>query len=114
MAKGGTKNPPRSSSRGAPPPLTPEARENQLIALATDLAEQQLRDGTASSQVISHFLKLGSTRAELEKEKLRSENELAKAKAENLRAQERQDEMFQKAIEAMRLYQGVGGRSDEY
>lgn len=114
MAKGGTKAPLRSSNRGAPPPLTPEARENQLIALATDLAEQQLRDGTASSQVISHFLKLGSTRAELEKEKLRSENELAKAKAENLRAQERQDEMFQKAIEAMRVYQGVGSRSDEY
>lgn len=114
MAKGGSTNPPRSSGRGAPPPLTPEARESQLISLAVDLAEQQLRDGTASSQVISHFLKLGSTRAELEKEKLRSEAELAKTKAENLRAQERQDEMFQKAIEAMRVYQGAGGRADEY
>lgn len=99
---------------GAPPALTPEARENQLIALAVDLAEKQLREGTASSQVISHFLKLGSTRAELEKEKLRSDNELSRAKAENLRSQERQDEMFQKAIEAMRRYQGVGGGSDEY
>ena len=99
---------------GAPPALTPEARENQLIALAVDLAEQQLRDGTASSQVISHFLKLGSTKAELEKEKLRTDNELSRAKAENLRSQQRQDEMFQAAIEAMRRYQGAGGDSDEY
>lgn len=112
MAKGKAQSGP--SYIGRPPALTPEARENQLIALAVDLAEQQLRDGTASSQVISHFLKLGSTRAELEKEKLRSENELSRAKAEALRSQERQDEMFQKAIEAMRRYQGVGGGSDEY
>ena len=56
------------------PALTPEARENQCISLAMDLAEQQLRDGTASSQVITHFLKAGATRAELEKEKLRKEN----------------------------------------
>lgn len=112
MAKAKAPGSPRVG--GGPPALTPEARENQLIALAVDLAEQQLRDGTASSQVISHFLKLGSTRAELEKEKLRSENELSRAKAEALRSQERQDEMFQKAIEAMRRYQGVGGGSDEY
>ncbi|MBR5862156.1 MAG: hypothetical protein IKZ08_02390 [Bacteroidales bacterium] len=102
------------SSIGGPPPLTPEARESQLIALATDLAEKQLREGTASSQVIAHFLKLGSTKAELEREKLRSENALAKAKTEHLQAQQRQDEMFKEAIEAMRRYQGVGGESDEY
>lgn len=96
------------------PALTPESRELQLIALAVDLAEQQLRDGTASSQVISHFLKLGSSRAELEREKLASENELLRAKAESLQAQQRQDEMFKAAIEAMRRYQGVGGDSDEY
>ncbi len=103
-----------TSTQNGRPALTPEARENQLIALAVDLAEQQLRDGTASSQVISHFLKLGSTRAELEKEKLMSENQLARAKAEALQAQQRQDEMFQAAIEAMRRYQGVGGDVDEY
>lgn len=96
------------------PALTPESRELQLIALAVDLAEQQLRDGTASSQVISHFLKLGSSRAELEKEKLASENQLMRAKAEALQAQQKQDEMFKAAIEAMRRYQGVGGDVDEY
>ena len=107
----------KSSTQSTPngrPALTPEARELQLIALAVDLAEQQLRDGTASSQVISHFLKLGSTRAELEKEKLASENQLMRAKAEALQAQQRQDEMFKEAIEAMRRYQGVGGDRDEY
>ena len=62
------------------PALTPEARENQLISLAVDLAEEQLRDKTASSQVITHFLKLGTTKAELEKEKLAKENELLRAK----------------------------------
>lgn len=103
-----------STTSNGRPALTPESRELQLIALAVDLAEQQLRDGTASSQVISHFLKLGSSRAELEKEKLRSENELARAKAENLHNQQKQDEMFKAAIEAMRRYQGVGGDSDEY
>lgn len=103
-----------STTRNGRPALTPESRELQLIALAVDLAEQQLRDGTASSQVISHFLKLGSSRAELEREKLASENELLRAKAESLQAQQRQDEMFKAAIEAMRKYQGVGGDQDEY
>ena len=96
------------------PALTPESRELQLIALAVDLAEQQLRDGTASSQVISHFLKLGSSRAELEREKLARENELLRAKADSLQADQRKEEMFREAIEAMRRYQGVGGDSDEY
>lgn len=96
------------------PALTPESRELQLIALAVDLAEQQLRDGTASSQVISHFLKLGSSRAELEREKLANENELLRAKADSIRDQQKQDEMFKAAIEAMRRYQGVGGDADEY
>ena len=61
---------PESSGRRMRPALTPEARENQLVSLAVDLAEQQLRDGTASSQVITHYLKLGSTKERLEKEKL--------------------------------------------
>lgn len=107
-----------SKSSGATPngrpALTPESRELQLIALAVDLAEQQLRDGTASSQVISHFLKLGSSRAELEREKLASENELLRAKAESLQREQRQDEMFKAAIDAMRRYQGAGGDVDEY
>jgi hypothetical protein len=111
MGKAAVSSPTR---RRQPPALTQEARELQLIALATDLAEQQLRDGTASSQVISHFLKLGSTRAELEKEKLAMENQHLKAKTEAIQAQQREDAMFEKAIEAMRRYQGVSGGSYEY
>jgi hypothetical protein len=72
-----------------PPATTPEARENQLIALAVDLAEKQLSEGTASSQVISHYLKLGSTREQLEKQKLEKENELLKAKTEAIKSQKK-------------------------
>lgn len=108
----------KGSSSNTPngrPALTPESRELQLIALAVDLAEQQLRDGTASSQVISHFLKLGSSRAELEREKLARENELLRAKADSIQAQQSRDDMFREAIEAMRRYQGIsGGDKDEY
>ena len=57
-----------NSSRERRPALTPEARENQLISLAVDLAEKQLQEGTASSQVITHYLKLGSTKEKIEKE----------------------------------------------
>lgn len=101
------------SSRRGRPALTPEARENQMIALAVDLAEQQLRDGTASSQVITHFLKLGTSRAELEREKLVQENELLRAKTEAIQSQKRSEEMFEAAIRAMRNYSG-NGDPDEY
>ena len=77
------------SSKKIRPALTPEARENQLISLAVDLAEQQLRDGTASSQVITHYLKLGTTRERLEKELLEREVELKKAKTESIQSAER-------------------------
>lgn len=105
-----------SSSGSMPkmrPALTPEARENQMIALAVDLAEQQLRDGTASSQVITHFLKLGTTKAELEKEKLMEENKLLRAKTEALENGKNYNELVQKAIDAMKNYQGLGD-PDEY
>lgn len=88
------------------PATTPEARENQLISLAVDLAEQQLRDGTASSQVITHYLKLGSTKERLEKEKLEEENKLLKAKTENLKSQQRTEELYAKALMAMQDYSG--------
>ena len=90
------------------PALTPEARENQMISLAVDLAEKQLMEGTASAQVITHYLKLGATTAQFEKEQLRLENELLKAKAEALKSQERQEELYKSAIEAMRNYSGYG------
>ena len=71
------------------PGLTPESRENQMIALAVDLAEKQLMEGTASSQVITHFLKLGSTKERLEKEKLEEENKLLRARTEALQSAKR-------------------------
>ena len=87
-----------------------ETRENQLIALSVDLAEQQLSAGTASSQVITHFLKLGSTKERLEKEKLIEENKLLRAKTNSLESAKRIEELYVRAITAMRNY---GGQSDE-
>lgn len=95
------------------PALTPEARENQMISLAVDLAEQQLRDGTASSQVITHFLKLGTTKAELEKEKLMRENRVLEAKAKAYQSSEEVKELYANALKAMRNYAGYGDQ-DEY
>ena len=95
------------------PALTPEARENQMISLAMDLAEQQLRDGTASSQLITEFVKRGSTKARLEKEILREQKELMEAKTENLRSSKRIEELYNDAIKAMRNYSG-NGDPDEY
>lgn len=88
------------------PALTPEARENQMVSLAVDLAEQQLRDGTASSQVITHYLKLGSTKERLEKEKLERENELLRAKTESLQSMKHIEELYTNALNAMRNYSG--------
>ena len=113
MAK--VKAPDESSSRRRKirPALTPEARENQMISLAVDLAEKQLQEGTASSQVITHFLKLGSTKQQLEKQKLEEENKLLRAKTENLQSMGRIEELYEEAINAMRNYSGQGD-SDEY
>lgn len=88
------------------PATTPELREQQLIAAAVDLAEQQIADGTASAQVISHFLKLGSTREKLEQKRLEQENLLMQAKIEQIRSAERIEELYQNAIAAMRTYSG--------
>ena len=88
------------------PALTPEARENQLISLAVDLAERQLQDGTASSQVITHYLKLGSTKERIEKEILEKQKELITAKTEALQSAKRIEELYSHAITAMRKYSG--------
>ncbi len=88
------------------PAFTPEARENQLIAAATNLAEKQLLEGTASSQVITHYLKLGSSKERLEKEKLERENELLRAKTEALQSAQRVEELYANALDAMRRYNG--------
>lgn len=101
-----------NSSRKIRPALTPEARENQMISLAVDLAEKQLIEGTASSQVITHFLKLGTTKAELEKEKLLSENELLKARTEMIQSAKKVEELYTNALNAMRNYSGQGDPDD--
>ena len=97
-----------------PPALTPEDREDQLIALAVDLAEQRLRDGTASNQLIAEIMKLGTTKERLQKEKLQRENEMLRAKTEAIEAQKHSDEMYVKALNAMKSYAGFGGPADEF
>ena len=94
------------------PALSPEARENQMISLAVDLAEKQLREGTASSQVITHFLKLGTTKAELEREKLARENELLRARTESIQSAQRVEELYTNALNAMKSYSGQGDVDD--
>lgn len=89
------------------PATTPEARENQVIAMAYDLAEKQIYEGTASSQIITHFLKLGSTKERIEQEILERQKELITAKTEALKSQKRVEELYANALDAMRSYQGT-------
>ena len=93
--------------------LTPEAREQQLIYLATELAAQQLQDGTASSQVITHYLKLGSSKEKLEQEILRENKKLLTAKTEAIQSAKRVEELYTEAIAAMKKYSGNGVVEDE-
>lgn len=95
------------------PALTPEARENQLISLAVDLVEKRLMEGTASSQETTHFLKLATQKARLEREILEKQKELITAKTESLRSAKEVEELYAKAINAMKRYSGHGD-SDEY
>lgn len=88
------------------PATTPDARENQLIAMAVDLAEKQIRDGTASAQVITHYLKLGSSKERIEKEILEKQRDLITAKTEALNAQRDLKPLYMEAIEAMKRYSG--------
>ena len=88
------------------PATTLEARENQVIAAAVDLAEKQILAGTASSQVLTHYLKLATTREQLEKEKLRQSIELDKAKTQAMSQREEFEEITRAAIEAMTEYRG--------
>ena len=96
------------------PALTPEARENQMISLAVDLAEKQLQEGTASSQVITHYLKLGSMRARLEREKLAEENKLLRARTKSIEEAADMKDLYEKAIKAMARYSGNGDDDEEY
>jgi hypothetical protein len=93
-------------SRRNKPATTPEGRENQVVSKAYDLAEQQIENGTASSQVITHFLKLGSTRERLEQQRLEHENELTRVRIEAIESQKRVEELYMEALQAMRSYSG--------
>jgi hypothetical protein len=103
-----------------PPATTPESRENQLVAQAYDLAERQIRDGTASSQIITHFLKHGSPREKMERERLEKENDLLRAKIEQLASAKNVEVLYKEALDAMRSYSGQppedvdDGYDDEY
>ena len=100
------------TKRRPKPASSPEAREAQMISLAVDLAEQQLLDGTASSQVITHYLKLGSIKEQLEMEKIREENKLLKAKTEMIESQKRTEELYSAALAAMKSYSSSGLDAD--
>lgn len=95
-----------SSARKVRPPLTPEARESKLISMATDLIEQRLRDGTASSQETTAIIKGTLAKARLEVEILKSQKELIEAKTESLKTGARLEELYTEAMNAMRRYNG--------
>lgn len=95
------------------PAIDPDARQNQLIALAVDRAEQQLRDGTASSQVITYYLKQSSKETRLKIEQLEEENKLLRAKTEQLKSEKRSEELIEEALKAFKNYAGQGD-PDEY
>jgi hypothetical protein len=101
-----------SQNKSLRPALTPEARENQMIALAKDLVEQRLLNGTASSQETTHFLKLGSMKAQLEKVRLERENKLLAAKTDALENQKEIKELYENALKAMKNYGGYGEQDD--
>lgn len=94
------------------PGMSPEARENQLISLAVNLAEKQLMNGTASAQVITHYLKLATTRERIEKEILERQRDLIQAKTESYKEAKRFDQLLEDAMDAMKRYQG-GPADDE-
>lgn len=106
---------PQDTTRRRRPALTPEARENQMISYAIDLAEKQLIEGTASSQVITHFLKLGSSKERIEKEILEKQKSLIEAKTKAYQSADDMKELYAEAIKAMRTYSGHGDPDeDEY
>ena len=96
-----------------PPARSPEDRENQLIASAVELAEQQILNGTASAQVITHYLKLGSSREKLEQQRIANEVELLKIKREAIESQKRVEELYSEAMAAFRSYSPGGSEQDE-
>jgi hypothetical protein len=107
----------RAKREVVPPPLvpasTPEGREQQLTALAYDLAEERMRNGTASSAEVVHFLKLSTVESRLKEEKLKHETELMAAKTESIKNAESTREMMEEAMRAMKHYNGADNYSEE-
>lgn len=108
-----TRSTPGPSRPRRPPATTPEAREKQLISLATDLAEKRLREGSATAQEVIHYLKMAAPRERLEREKLEHENQLLRAKAEAIRSAANSEKLFEEAIKAMQSYQGAPSRESD-
>lgn len=106
MARGRKSDRPSTAS-------SPEARENQIIAMAYDLAEKQIREGTASAQVLAHFLRLGSTKDRLERDVLSEKKKLMSAKTESIESQKNADQMYKEALRAMKRYSGNGSVDDD-
>lgn len=96
------------------PALSPEAEEDEMIALAVARAKEQLIDGTASSQIIVHYLKMASTEERIKREILEKQKDLIEAKTTNLQNTSRSAEIAQKALDAFRHYSGHGDDDDEY
>lgn len=103
----------KSSTPRQPPAKTPDGRELQMVSLAMDLAEKQMRDGTASAAVIGHFLKIGAGREKLEREKIRRENLLLESRVNELASSSRNEELYTRALNAMREYSGKEPLSDD-
>ena len=101
-----------SKTKRRPPAKTIEGRENEMIALAVNLAEEQLRNGTASSQIITHYLRLGTTREILEKKRIEQDIKLSEAKTEAMESAKHIEELYANAIDAMKSYSGLVSLSD--
>lgn len=97
-----------------PPATTLEGREDQLIAAAMDLVERRIHEGTASAQETVHFLRLGSVRNQLEQDKLRHENEVLKTRVKEMESRRSSEELYEKALSAMRGYQGLDEPEEDY
>ena len=106
--------PKAGNTRYMRPGSTPEARESQMIALAVDCAERQMREGTASATVICHYLKLGTERERLEREQLRNQNKLIEAKTKNLQSIEETRQLLDQAMRAFTTYKGTEDDSDAF
>lgn len=109
-----SKQRPKDRPQRSRPATSPEENEHQVIALAYDLARRQMEDGTASSQVINHFLKMGSTREKLERQKMLQENELLGARVDQIKQAEKNEILYKNALDAMRRYNGQDVEDDDF